>query len=311
MQLDGYNEELRLGFEFHGKQHYSLNSMFHRRGQIDLDEQRSRDQKKRNICKKEGICLIEVPYTCDLFPYIRYTLIEKGYLDDANQIMKYVIFAVDKVKPSKKYQGDPHAPAWPFRIIVAGASNSGKTNMILNLLVMNKFYYMFRKKKSSKIDKSKPYYEDNTFSTLTPDEIPDPKKFNAKRSTLMIFEDVCSDPPAIQKKIIPYFSKGRHENISSIYVSQKFHRIPTDIRENATHIVLFSGGGSTRKFADIISPYTDADPHKDSKVINGYLRQKEFVVIDINKPRSESFSLRWDTPLNLEKEIESLGKTSN
>jgi len=175
--------------------------------------------------------------------------------------MKYVIFAVDEVKPSKKYQGDPHAPAWPFRIIVAGASNSGKTNMILNLLVMNKFYYMFRKKKSSKIgernvkcddvilcghhlnepkygivrnfykylaqDKSKPYYEDITFSTLTPDKIPDPKKFNVKRSKLTIFEDVCSDPPAIQKKIIPYFSRGRHENISSIYVSQKFHRILT------------------------------------------------------------------------------------
>ena len=88
----------------------------------------------------------------------------------------------------------------------------------------------------------------------------------------MIFEDVCSDPPVIQKKIIPYFSRGRHENISSIYVSQKFHRIPTDIRENATHIVLFSGGGSTRKLADIISPYTDADPHKASKVLDGYLR---------------------------------------
>ena len=168
--------------------------------------------------------------------------------------MKYVIFAVDEVKPSKKYQGDPHAPAWPFRIIVAGASNSGKTNMILNLLVMNKFYYMFRKKKSSKIgernvkcddvilcghhlnepkygivrnfykylaqDKSKPYYEDITFSTLTPDKIPDPKKFNVKRSKLTIFEDVCSNPPAIQKKIIPYFSRGHHENISSIYVSK-------------------------------------------------------------------------------------------
>ena len=101
------------------------------------------------------------------------------------------------------------------------------------------------------------------------------------------------------------------ENISSIYVSQKFHRIPTDIRENATHIVLFSGGGSIRKLADIISPYTDADPHKASKVLDGYLRQKEFVVIDINKPRFESFSLRWDTPLNLEREIKSLGNTSN
>ena len=149
--------------------------------------------------------------------------------------MKYVIFAVDEVKPSKKYQSDPHALAWPFQIIVAGASNSSKTNMILNLLVMNKFYYMFRKKKSSKIgernvkcddvilcghhlnepkygivrnfykylaqDKSKPYYEDITFSTLTPDKIPDPKKFNVKRSKLTIFEDVCSDPPAIQKKL--------------------------------------------------------------------------------------------------------------
>ena len=46
MQLDGYNKKLQLGFKFHGRQHYSLNSMFHRRGQIDLNEQRMHDQKK-------------------------------------------------------------------------------------------------------------------------------------------------------------------------------------------------------------------------------------------------------------------------
>ncbi|PKY61475.1 hypothetical protein RhiirA4_486518 [Rhizophagus irregularis] len=204
MQLDGYNEELKLAFEYHGSQHYSLNPMFHKRGQIDLDEQKSQDQKKRDICKQE----------------------------------------VDEVKPSKKYQGDPHALEWPFRIIVAGASNSGERNVKCDDVIL------------------------------------------------------C----------------GHHLNEPKYRIVRNFYKylaIPTDIRENATHIVLFSGEGSTRKLADIISPYTDADPHKASKVIDGYLRQKEFVVIDINKPRSESFSLRWDTPFNLEKEIELLGNTSN
>jgi hypothetical protein len=37
------------------------------------------------------------------------------------------------------------------KIIKTKMPTLGKTNMILNLLVMNKFYYMFRKKKSSKI----------------------------------------------------------------------------------------------------------------------------------------------------------------
>lgn len=62
LELDGYNEDLKLAIEYNGEQHYKKSSLFHKNGMIDLEKQQERDTKKRELCKKNGIYLITVPY---------------------------------------------------------------------------------------------------------------------------------------------------------------------------------------------------------------------------------------------------------
>jgi hypothetical protein len=61
-EIDCYCDELKIGIEQQGAQHYRYVPHFHRKGPIDFEKQQERDQKKRDECLKLGIKLIEVPY---------------------------------------------------------------------------------------------------------------------------------------------------------------------------------------------------------------------------------------------------------
>ena len=116
----------------------------------------------------------------------------------------------------------------------------------------------------------KPYQEDITFKRISLDKIPDITKFSSERSTVVVFKDLCVEPKKVQERIIPYFISGRHQNISPIYVSQKYTQTPKIIRENISHLALFRGAGSRDDIHKIVRQYTD-DPKKASKIIDKHL----------------------------------------
>ena len=62
MELDMYNKELGVACEYNGRQHYEFVPHFHRGGRGEFESQQRRDQQKRDVCRKLGIFLIEVPY---------------------------------------------------------------------------------------------------------------------------------------------------------------------------------------------------------------------------------------------------------
>jgi rubredoxin len=61
LQLDGYNNSLKIAFEFQGQQHYKEVSFFHNCGER-FESLKKRDLFKKEKCKEKGILLICVPY---------------------------------------------------------------------------------------------------------------------------------------------------------------------------------------------------------------------------------------------------------
>uniref|UniRef100_U9UP12 Uncharacterized protein n=1 Tax=Rhizophagus irregularis (strain DAOM 181602 / DAOM 197198 / MUCL 43194) TaxID=747089 RepID=U9UP12_RHIID len=219
--------------------------------------------------------------------------------------MKLRLLNMDEVTEHESSRNVGHpAMTWTFAMVVTGKSGTGKTNLLANLVLGDKDEYMQKGKKGGSRyircddliicgyhpdepkwayvryiynmilkDPRAPYYEDISFSYILFEKIPSTKVFSPKRSTLIIFEDVCLAPENIQNRIGQFFGNGRHQNISCVYVMQKYHKFNTFTRENTTHLVVFNSGSSHEDISKIIRRYTD-DVKNASMVINSYLRKE-------------------------------------
>jgi hypothetical protein len=67
--------------------------------------------------------------------------------------------------------------------------------------------------------------------------IPDPKTLDPKKKNLLILDDCYLGP---QSKAGAYYSRGRHNNCDTLYISQNYFSLPRNsVRENSNFIILF------------------------------------------------------------------------
>lgn len=132
-----------------------------------------------------------------------------------------------------------------IRCIICGRSNSGKTNILLNLLenpngLRFENVYIFCKS----LHQTKYQYLEEVLKSISgmgfytfkcADELIPPEM--AKPNSIFIFDDVMNDK---QDCIRSYFCMGRHYNIDSFYLAQTYTRVPKHlIRDNANMFILF------------------------------------------------------------------------
>ncbi len=100
LELDGYCHDLKVAFEYNGKQHYGFTKFFHKTN-TDFQKQQDRDKQKIVLCQKKCIMLIVIPYTVvttdvSLISFIKHHLPTK-YIQNYQKIEfrnMYVHFSV-------------------------------------------------------------------------------------------------------------------------------------------------------------------------------------------------------------------------
>jgi len=141
----------------------------------------------------------------------------------------------------------------PFRMLIIGASGSGKTNTLMNLIkhmeCFTKFYifarnidqplYKFFIDNLVNLAKKLDVDQEEVFTVSTDlEQLPPLEDFDAENDNLVILDDFVTEKKTMLKKVSDLFIRSRPFNVSVIFLSQSFYDVPKLIRQNADYIIL-------------------------------------------------------------------------
>ena len=180
-----------------------------------------------------------------------------------------------------------------IRALIIGKSNCGKTTLLMNFLlepnwldythlyVFGRSLHQLSKQQVGNIFRNKIEIDDllelindyavcrgNVTGVIKAEfyedcaELPDPKMLNFHDKNLLILDNCLLEK---QNKAEAYYTRGRHNNCDTFYISQSYFKLPRQtIRENANFIILFPQDSKNimHIYADHCSVEMDYDEFK-------------------------------------------------
>ena len=153
----------------------------------------------------------------------------------------------------------PYIPDHPYRILIIGGSETGKTNALLNLInnqqdidkiylyakdsYEDKYQYLINKRERvgiNHLNDPKAFIESSNdmHDVYTNIDNYNPDKEN---KILMVFDDMIAatiNNKKLNSIVTELFTRGRKLNISLVFISQSYFKVPKDVRNNSTHFFI-------------------------------------------------------------------------
>ena len=155
-------------------------------------------------------------------------------------------------------QKQPYIPDHPYKILIIGDSGSGKTNALLNLIKNQpdidkiylyakdpyeaKFQFLINKRESTGLkhfNDPKAFIE---YSNDMQDVYKNIDEYNADKEhiTLIVFDDMNADMinnKKLNSIVTELFIRERKSNISLVFITKSYFKVPKDVRLKTTHIL--------------------------------------------------------------------------
>ena len=162
----------------------------------------------------------------------------------------------NKIEHNSKW---PYIPDHPYRIHIVGGSALGKINALLNLINNQpdidkiylyakdpyeaKYQYLINKREKVGLDHFKDPKAFMKYSNDMEDVYKNIENYNPakKRKILIVFDDMIADminDKKLNPLVIELFIRVRKRNISIVFITQSYFKVPKDVRLNSTYFFI-------------------------------------------------------------------------